>query len=331
MASTVIEAFSVFMAETINLDPNVSNLAKSSRDWLVDRIHSFPANDATFPRLYDGMDIFFGSFERKTKKRELDDIDLMMCLSAQGVTYTDWGKTVYMGNTKEGSPLHDLRFDDGIYLNSKRVINKFVSALSGIPQYEKAEMHRRGEAATLNLKSYSWVFDIVPCFITSEEPNGKTYYLIPDGEGHWQKTDPRIDRSRVERLSALRGTHMLDVIRLVKFWNCRPTMPTMGSYMLENMVLDYYETHECGIFPDLEFTKVVKHVEYAIFNPVNDPKGLQGDLNTVGWAERLKISMRCGSDYDKCVDARALEVAKEEKRSIAKWHEIFGDSFPTYS
>ncbi|VXC04781.1 nucleotidyltransferase [Massilia sp. 9I] len=331
MAVTVIEAFEEFLSQAVNLDSEVSKSAKRSRDWLVDRIHSFPENDESFPRLYNGMDIFFGSFERKTKKRELDDIDLMICLSAQGVTYSEWGKKVYIGNTNEGSPLHELRFDDGVFLNSKRVINKFVSALGGIPQYDKAEMHRRGEAATLSLKSYQWVFDIVPCFMTTEESNGKTYYLIPDGDGHWQKTDPRIDRGRVERLAALRGAKMLDVIRLVKYWNCRPTMPTMGSYLLENMVLDYYETNDCSRFPDIEFIKVVKHIEYAILKSVDDPKGIQGDLNTVGWFDRFKISSRCDSDYNKCMEARDLEKQGEQRKSIAKWCEVFGDSFPTFS
>jgi len=31
----------------------------------------------------------FGSFARRTKIRELDDIDLMKCLSAQGAYYTE--------------------------------------------------------------------------------------------------------------------------------------------------------------------------------------------------------------------------------------------------
>lgn len=328
MVTNVNEAFNEFLSHTVNLDSQASILAKRSRDWLVDRIHCFPGRDNSFPRLYDGFDVFFGSFERKTKKRELDDIDLMICLSAEGVTYTDWGSKVLIGNTREGSPLHNLRFDDGLYLNSKRVINKFLPALSGIPQYDKAEMHRRGEAATLSLKSYPWVFDIVPCFVTAEEFSGKTYYLIPDGDGHWQKTDPRIDRARVERLTAMRGTIMLDVIRLTKYWNSRPTMPTIASYTLENMILDYYENNISYNYPDLEFTRVIKYIENAIFSPVADPKGIQGDLNSTSWTDRFSISSRCGSDHLKCVEARDLETQREYRRSISKWREIFGGDFP---
>jgi hypothetical protein len=336
MASTVISAFNEFMAETINLDPAQSDLAKASRDWLMDRIHDFPGKDSTFPKLYSEMDVFFGSFERKTKRRPLDDIDIMVCMGADGATYTESGDTAYITTTNEGSPLYRLRHDSGLILssnriNSKRVVNKFVGALSDVPQYDKAEINRRSEAATLRLKSYDWVFDIVPCFHTQEDAEGKSYYLIPDGDGHWKKTDPTIDRARVQRLTRSRGAKMLGVIRLVKFWNCRPTMPTMGSYLLENMVLDYYENSECSDFPDLEFIKVIKYIEDAINNPVWDPKGIQGDLNTVGLFDRWSISARCGTDHAKCIDARNFEVEKDFKRSIMKWREVFGNSFPEYN
>jgi hypothetical protein len=282
------------------------------------------------------VDIFFGSFERKTKRRPLDDIDIMVCMTADGATYVESGSTTYITTKNEESPLYRLRHDSGLLfnfdrINSKRVVNKFVSALFDVPQYDKAAINRRGEAATLSLKSYDWVFDIVPCFRTQEDDAGKSYYLIPDGEGYWKKTDPSVDRARVQRLTSSRGTMMLGVIRLVKFWNCRPTMPTMGSYLLENMILDYYETNTCSMFPDLEFAKVVKHIESAIHNPVWDPKGIQGDLNTVDWFDRWRISLRCGSDPAQCIDASNLENAKEFKRSIAKWREVFGDSFPEYN
>ena len=331
MATDVITAFHEFMKSSINLDSEVSKTAKKSRDWLIDRIHGFPGNDATFPKLYEEKDVFFGSFERKTKRRPLDDIDLMACLSADGAYYsTSWNGTVYLREPNQGSPLRDLLFDDGVTINSRRVVNKFKDALSGIPQYQKADIKRKGEAATLKLTSYDWVFDIVPCFFTKPDSAGKTYYIIPDGDGNWKMTDPTIDRARVQRLTALRGKEILDVIRLVKFWNCRPTMPTMGSYLLENMILDYYESNLPLGFPDLNFKNVLNYIKTAIYNPVNDPKGIQGDLNKLDLFDRIKIAVRCSTDHLKCVEASDLEQAKEQKRAIAKWAEVFGDTFPFY-
>lgn len=332
MATSVIEAFNEFMRDKVNLDSGESARAKLSRDWLMERIHQFPGKDAAFPVLNEGKDIFFGSFERKTKKRALDDIDIMVCMHAQGAVYSDsmFSKTVTIQVTDSTSQLYKFRHDEGNNLHSKRVINKFVSSLQAIDQYKKAEISRRGEAAVLNLQSYDWKFDIVPCFYTSLDSNNRQYYLIPDGNGDWQKTDPIIDKRKVERLVTARGSNMLNVVRLVKYWNKRPTMPSVPSYTLENMILNYYETHVCGDYPDLQFRNFVQYMAAAIFSPIPDPKVLQGDLNTLTADERLAVSTRCFLDHARAVEAVAFENAKEINKSIKKWAEIFGPDFPAY-
>lgn len=200
MTTNVIDAFNEFLRDEVNLDHADTDLARRSRNWLMDRVHEFPGKDSSFPVLCNHMDIFFGSFERKTKKKPLDDIDIMVCMNAQKATYVEQGGKVLMLTFNESSPLYNLRFDNSQYINSKRVINKFVSVLSGLPQYGKAEIGRRDEAAILNLNSYAWAYDIVPCFFTEPDAQGNLFYIIPDGEGHWQRTDPRIDRARIARL-----------------------------------------------------------------------------------------------------------------------------------
>lgn len=330
MATTVIEAFNEFLREQITLDPDSTDTARRSRDWLMERIHEFPAADSSFPQLNSEKDIFFGSFERKTKNRPLDDIDIMVGLHAAGATYEEYGDTVYVSTENLNSALYSLRSDNSKNINSKRVINKFVSKLSSIPQYRNAEMGRRGEAAVLNLRSYDWAYDLVPCFFTTPEIDGRAFYLIPDGSGNWKKTDPRLDRERVQRLVTTRGRIILDVIRLVKFWNQRATMPTLPSYLIENMVLDYYENAICGNYPDIEFMGVINHIRTAINSPVYDPKGIQGDINEVHWLDRNSIANRCVEDYATAVAGREFESVKNYRSSINKWRDIFGPEFPHF-
>lgn len=49
---------------------------------------------------------------------------------------------------------------------------------------------------------------------------------------HWTKTDPRIDKNRVTDINVKLGGNMLNVVRMVKYWQRRKTMPTMNSYLL---------------------------------------------------------------------------------------------------
>lgn len=330
MAKTVIEAFNKFMTDTVNLDPNQTKKARGSREWLVGQIETFPNDDAKFPSIYTEKNVFFGSFSRRTKKRPLDDIDIMICLKADSCTYNEFTNKIEITVPDTATRFRDYVNEGTSILNSRKVINAFITKLTGVPQYKKAEIKRNLEAATLNLDSYDWVFDIVPCFYTTEDARKRTYYIIPDGNGNWKKTDPRIDSDRLSKLNTAHEGNLLNVIRSVKYWNTRPTMPTMGLYLLENMILDYYEeqTVVASKYVDIEIEKVLIEIHRRISNPVIDPKGIQGNLNTLSAEDKKKIKDRAYQDYSKAFDARQLENAKNNKDSISKWIEIFGDKFP---
>lgn len=333
MATSVTSAFNEFQKDCVNLATADTQRAISSRDWLVDQIHVFPSRDTDFPALYTEKDIFFGSFARKTKKRPLDDIDIMICFHAQGSNYSESSNSIEINVSDSAASLKKLCHDNTNILNSRKVINKFVSLLSKVPQYEKAEIKRNQEAATVKLASYEWNFDIVPCFHTVEDYLGRTYYLIPDGNGDWKKTDPRKDRDRVRSTNTCHNGNVLNAIRILKYWNKRPIMPSMNSYLIENMILDFYDsvfTSTASKYVDLEIPKLFLHIRNNVYGVVNDPKGIQGNINNLSEEEKSKIWNRANSDYYKATEARRLESEGNHRDSINKWIEIFGENFPDY-
>lgn len=330
MAKKVNGAFDTFLKDKVNVDKDETTNARSSRDWQIAQIGLFQ-NDETFPKSYSEKDIHYGSFARRTKIRPLDDIDLMICLSGQGGHYNEYIDRIEI-TVNPQSNLKSFCNDYTDILNSRKVLNKFVAKLANIPQYSNAEIKRNLEAATLNLKSYDWVFDIVPCFFTAPDGLGKTYYLIPDGNGNWKKTDPRIDKERSITINQSHNGHLLNVIRVIKYWNKRPTMPSMSSYLLETIIFNYYEGRfeKASEYVDIEIPKILQHLETAIFYQVNDHKGIQGDINNLSLEERTKISNRAKVDKLKANEARGFESNNDHEKSINKWREIFGNEFPTY-
>ena len=299
---------------------------------MIEKIHGFQSKDTTFPTLYSDRDIAFGSFARRTKKRELDDIDIMIGLSADGSTYNELSDKIELMVPDTAINLKKLCNDGTNILNSRKVINKFISMLTEIPQYSNAEMKLDKQAANLNLTSYPWSFDIIACFFTKEDVNNKTYYLIPDGNGNWMKTDPRMDRDRVSIINQKHDGNVLNIIRIMKFWNRRKTMPSMSSYLLENIILNYYDNKSDKVseFVDVPLPDLFLHIYSAVYNSVDDPKGIQGDINNLSLEGRSKISTRAFSDYLKTLDARKFESEGDHKASINKWKEIFGSDFPEF-
>lgn len=328
MASTVNIAFSEFLEDEVNLVVSQVDTARKSRDNLIDNINSF-SGDSDFFSIYDSHSLFFGSFARHTKLKPLDDIDLMICISAEGRTYSSIGNGAYCIFSKSNDISNGLNTFNTGCLNSTKVINRFISKLSDLNDYSKAEMHKNQEAATLKLKSYSWNFDIVPCFYTIDD-----FYLIPDGSGSWKKTDPRIDNNRVSEINQKHDGHVLELIRLVKYWNKNNNTITVGSYLLECMILNRYESVAKAEkwWIDIEFKNTMSYLSSAIYNFVEDPKGIQGDLNTFSYEERQKIASAMNAAYEKAMDAVYYEVTlKDQEKAIKKWGEVFGSKFPTYT
>jgi hypothetical protein len=334
MATTVNDAFREFLGETVNLDREETRVARSSRGWLLDQIAQMPARRDDVPALYPDIDIFYGSFERRTKIRPLDDIDVIVGLNGLGGTYETIGGEIRL-TAPEGTLLRDLCHDGTALLNSRKVINTFVRGLADVPQYERAQINRNGSAAVLNLRSYPWSYDIVPGFLTMPELDGRTYYIIPNGDGHWMKTDPRIDRERLSSANQQHGGQLLNPLRIMKYWNRRPTMPTMPSYMLECMIVRYYEALLSGgraasPYVDLELQYLLEHVSVAVNQPVPDPKGIQGDLNTLGWDERVAVAVRAVSDRARARQAFDAEHAGEHRAAIGLWSAVLGTGFPVF-
>ena len=107
-------------------------------------------------------------------------------------------------------------------------------------------------------------------------------------------------------------------------------MASMGSYLIENMILDYYESNTATQWVDLEVRKVLEHIMNKINSPVFDPKGIQGDINTLTTEEKGSIYSRAYDDIERAAEAIKYET-ENPAYAIGKWQEIFGSSFPVYT
>lgn len=331
MATTVNQAFEQFLHYYVRIDTARSDTAKSSKNNLVSEIKKFP-DDNKFPLLHPDVSIDYGSFSRKTKIRPLDDIDLMIVLHAESNSRTQYSDRFEISVPPAATRQIALCNAGTNILNSIKVINKFISSLSSVSYYDKSEIKRNQEAVTLSLKSYEWVYDIVPCFITAPLADGSTFYLIPDGKGNWKATDPRIDKKRMDYINSIQEVSVIEVIRILKYWTKRPTMPTMKSYFLENLILNYYNSGvESSKYIDIEIPKVLAYIHNNIHKPLNDPKGFQGDINHLTYEERNSIQSKAAVDFKTANEARQLEIGKKIKESIIKWGSIFGSEFPKYT
>ncbi len=328
MARTVSRAFEEFMRDSVNLNPYITELARRSRDNLLENISEFKED---FFKLHSPYNIHFGSFARKTKCRELDDIDLMIGISAEGATYhtKSWDDVIIYASSESNIQM-DCANDDGS-LNSTKVSNRFKKKLESVREYSRSEVHRNGEAIKLNLKSKEWSFDIVPCFFTAKEITGRNYYLIPNGKGNWKKTDPRKDRDHVTESNKRKSGYLLELIRLFKKWNkvrCKEAIP---SYLLETLIVKFADQQsELNYRIDYRFNDALDYISGAILYSVNDMKEIQGDINSLNMDKRNEIRSIARDDHAIALLGILYDSENKSEEAIKKWGEIFGEEFPKY-
>lgn len=331
MAKKVNEAFDRFMANVVNLSPETVVKARKSRDNLLENINEF-SEDNDFFELYSGFNFHTGSFARKTKCRELNDIDLLIGISANGATYNSddpWDDVHMMASPIDSVQRKCMR-DDGT-LNSTKVSNQFKEKLEGVREYFKSEIRRNGEAVVLNLISKDWSFDIVPCFRTVVESNGRSYYLIPNGKGNWKKTAPDVDKGHVMLANQKHEGKVLPLIRLCKRWNKTKNATTIPSYMLETMIINFVDSvDKLTNFVGGNFFNALNYIATNVTQPIYDLKGIQGNINTLDGLQQSAIVAKAVGDCKKAKEACWYEGIGDSKRAIGLWGEIFGKDFPSY-
>lgn len=326
MANTVNQTFDEFNLNIVNLLKSTTDTARSSRDWLIEQLLSFPNSVDNFPKDYPERHIKYGSFARNTKIRPLDDIDLMYCLHGGGAYYSvdtvDTSK--YYINTPNANNELKLLSNEYNVLNSIRVVNILVSALRNIPQYSNAETKRNQEAAVLNLTSYAWSYDIVPCFYTVHG-----FYLIPDGTGNWKATNPEIDKSNISQANSNYGGKVYQLVRTLKYWNANFASPKIGSYLFEVLVLNFVkDTGSQNTYIDLNIRDFFNYLYQIIHYDIQDPKGIQGNINGLSPEQRQRISNKAKDCYDIALAAVDYELNKQDQlRAIEQWAKIFGTNF----
>ena len=317
-------SFTRFLTSQVRLDPQVTSTARGSRDWLLDQITRIAAAPAhPLPELHPDRVEYFGSFARRTKPRELDDIDLMVLLHARGSKHEHLGGNQYA--VYPGGPLTRLS-TDGRTLNSRVVVNTFVQALKGVHQYSSSMVNRRQQAAVLRLTTRPWAFDVVPTFVMEPDHAGVQHYLIPDGNGHWMRTNPLIDKKRVSDVNQLHLGVVLDVVRLVKWWVKRRSGMKISSYLLESMVIQYFEIQPRRVTyrVDVEFSGALRAVSQAIMQAVPDPKGIVRDINTVSALDRIQYAQAFQAAHRK---AESALLAITPERARVAWGDLFGQAF----
>ncbi|MBW1606071.1 hypothetical protein [Lactobacillus sp. Sy-1] len=324
--------FENYVNSNIKISQDTIIAAKNSCDWLTSEIKSFSNNLNSFPDLWGSNDFYLkmGSYARKTQFKPLNDVDIMIIFSAQGslsnFNNSIWNDIDIFPNEKS-TQLTSLIGESGT-LSSIRMINLIRSELKKINQYKKSEIKRNMQALRLELSSYDWGFDIVPSFKTVENELGQSFYLIPNGYGKWERTNPMLDRNDIDEHQKVINIDLKRVIRILKYWNYRSGIYNyIPSYVLETMILDFIDSPMFNVSEENNYRIFInKFMDYMLTYcryEVYDRKRIQGVINYIN-NDDINYLLKSLNNF-KNISNKAiwLESIDSNEMAINLWKDFF--------
>lgn len=335
---TVSGAFTRFLKQEINIVVGTRSRASDSHNRVRDLLIDESDTDDEFPRILRDEDVDFlgGSFARHTKIWPLDDIDIYFPIDGCGLVYTSRGGTLpYTVVTDDASLQNPLlkggdRWMEGTSVSSKKLIDGFATMLHA--HYPSTTRIRRaGEA--VNIKTTAFGFDIVPCFsLHPHNPWEFKFYLIPDGNDGWIRTNPRLDNDISSRLQSNNAKSHRPAVKLAKWWNENRFGGKIESYYIELAIMRAVDTlNATGVFHS-SVAEATAHAFAAVSAALSN-----GDL--ASWisnappvealnltvAEKLTVAFAAQSAWNAVTKERAGDIAG----ALSEWADVFGDSFPS--
>jgi len=343
MASTSVDAaFQKFITKEIVISQGYRTEASNSHNALREFLRGENQNDRTFPVLLKEKDADFlgGSFGRETKIHPLDDIDIYFPLDGHTLVYNESGITVTHKVISDGkiafNPLLNPRWQDGQYISPKKLVAGFAEVLKR--RYPRTEVKPNGASVSLYTTiaaagdSDGLCYDVVPC-ISLKHPSGleAEFYVMPDGDGGWMRTNPRIDDEIASKLQKDNNETYKKVVRLLKYWNKKMFTSALASYYIELSVAKRYRLKN---LMGHSMSKISEGLTTAFVGL--DESVRAGDITAlIDKAPSIKLGDKItpkhleylGSIKTLANSALSYENTGDSKRALDYWKKIFGDTF----
>jgi hypothetical protein len=248
---TIDSALDSFLGEEIAIPTNVRQKAATSQIHIRNILSGKEDRDQSFPKFLRTADCDFlgGSFARHTKIWPLDDIDIFVPLDGANLIYLSGSlRLPFKLASDAGGTFNRLslaQYTTGGLVDSSKILTVILNALSvNYPNSEIGiDLHcvnvQTAIAASTDCDGIG--FDIVPCFLLKPDNGSENFYLVPDGNGGWMRSNPRKDTDLCLELHRYHDQTLRKAVRLLKYWNKKRLSSAFKSYYIELALLKHFD------------------------------------------------------------------------------------------
>lgn len=244
-------------------------------------------------------DVFpVGSYARKTVARE-KDIDFMAIMQP-------FGAKGYWGTYQADS--------SGFLYKVRNELND---------HYGRTSVSSKQVAVKLDFSEI--VTDITPGF-----PRKGGGFLIPDGKGKWQGTNPVVHMSFMDEADQLKGYRLKKIVQLLKYWNTQNGGHLM-SFHLELLTELTYRNGTIATSWGYAIKEGFRCMPTWLGVSTSDPWSHGSAISTyLSTAVRDKVLKKLERSQELAEQALAAEDRRETRQAFELWDEVFNDGFAAY-
>ncbi len=329
MLNPVVHAFDQLFTKYINYGDEESAQVQLHIDNFIQELHTLSYAKDYLPWLNRDRHLVVSSFGRNTHIKPLKHVQLLVCLNSESAKVIfDKESGAYLIRVNVGAERFGNMVNEERELIPAAIAQSFQEEFRNLPDANNVGISAEG-GATYRRKGCLWVFNVIPAFFVSHPNTGKTFYLVPDNQGHWKHIYPHNETAALRQINEQHHGFMYDLIRLLKYWNREHDIPSIPSPVLEAIVVNYCQgkAEKLKEFADLDVANLLRNIKDSIKGPIMDPLGQRGDLNTIPMTARQSIADQAFRDQLKAETARTMEFNRDYVRSIEKWSEVVGYEF----
>lgn len=276
------------MREAGEITTTEQNQAQIRHRRIRDKLESLWDIDRTF---------LTGSYDRHTKIKPLEDVDIFAVIKPGGA----------QAHYRNESP--------------DTIVNALVEVLDGAFKH----VEPCGMAARISVSDDDGQasFELVPAFTHSSAG-----FEVPDPDrGRWIRTDPSVHATLTTAKNADCDGKWVPFAKMAKGWNRQAGRPVPQSFLLEVMAVTLVRA-PFGRYQD-EFTAFLGNVIDRADGPWPDPANLGPDVDELLTSyQRQQIRDAASTALASAEEAVYLEDNGQDRASVEKWREIFGERMP---
>ena len=238
-----------------------------------------------------------GSYDRHTKIRPLQDVDIFAIIKAGGAQ-------AHFRDEEPGN-----------------IVNALSDELDG--KFKHVEPSGMAVRISLSDDDGQASFELVPAFTHSS-----TGYEAPDPQrGRWIRTDPNVHAQLTSTKNEACDGRWVPFVKMLKGWNRQAGKPIPQSFLVEVMALELVHP-PFGRYQD-EMTAFFGNVVDRAGGPWPDPASLGPDVDELLTPfERDTVRREATRAVAIAEDAIFLEDDGQERKAVNKWRELFGERMP---